>query len=452
MQAGRRAANAAYGIECLLDRRAEVLTVWQVNAAGVLVRNERMSGFVPSSLLSPVHVTAVMEKEQQLAAAAAAGMIVAQLETEGAPASAAQGADLDSATRSTVRRSALEAVMMGQQLTARVVNVDEKSGRVVLSERAAVSAWKDRGSRAAVPTTAELLAAAAQLGEVVDCTVVVVKPFGCFVEFAVTLPAQAGATGEPQQAQQEQQEQQQRRQHTVVGLVHSSEVSWNPADDLMQTIKVGQRVRAKLMHVDTQKSRIFLSLRRTAPNPLLETLDSLVTSSAAAAAAAAADEGANAALGPGSRSGGGGSGSGPAGGTSNIALDQRSVLGNLPEAARFCELLERAPGVRSATLGVRLQSRAASQSLEVYIAKSPASGIGAAVAAVGGGPADLAPTDASSSGSSGASSYNLVLRKEQSVQEVALVADLSRDEVRQLAAQCVASLAAQAEEGAPAAA
>lgn len=28
----------------MLDRRVEELTVWQVNAAGVLVRNERLSG------------------------------------------------------------------------------------------------------------------------------------------------------------------------------------------------------------------------------------------------------------------------------------------------------------------------------------------------------------------------------------------------------------------------
>lgn len=88
---------------------------------------------MPTSLLAPVLLSQVLAEEQKLAAAAAAGLIVAQLERAGAPASSADGADLDAATRSAVRRAALEAVMAGRQVSARVVNVDEKSGRVVLS-------------------------------------------------------------------------------------------------------------------------------------------------------------------------------------------------------------------------------------------------------------------------------------------------------------------------------
>ena len=134
-QAERRAANVAYGRDCLLSQRVETFTVWQVNAAGVLVRNERLSGgccsgcgsacirgehvthhrhlvpltlapqnsprspppragFVPTSLLQPVLLSKVFEKEARLAAAAAAGLIVGQLETAGAPATAAAGACL----------------------------------------------------------------------------------------------------------------------------------------------------------------------------------------------------------------------------------------------------------------------------------------------------------------------------------------------------------------------
>ncbi|KAL4458847.1 hypothetical protein ABPG75_013712 [Micractinium tetrahymenae] len=435
-QEQRRAANAAYGAEALLDRRVETLTVWQVNSAGVLVRNERLSGFVPSSLLAPATVGQVFEEEQRLAAAAAAGSIVAQLEQEGAPASTAEGASLDAATRSGVRREALAAVMMGRQLSALVVNVDEKSGRVVLSERAAVSAYKQPGARAAPPTLEELRAAARQLGDVVDATVVVVKPFGCFVEFSVGLPAaDADAVWGDQQAAP--------RSTVLVGLVHASEVSWDPRVDIMQAVKVGQQVRAKIMHVDAAKARVFLSMRRTAPNPLLETLDSLVTSAAAASQAGGP--------GGGGGSGGAASGSSGGGGTGPAAaqLDQRPALGDLPEAAGFAQLLRASPSVHSVALGVRLQSRAASQSLEVYIAKNPAAGIGSAVAAAGSTPSGSAagaqPVGPAPAVPGDALSYNLVLRKETSVQEVALVASLDREEVRQLAATCVAELAAEAE-------
>lgn len=40
----RKERNAAYGHDRLLDRRAETLTVWQANSAGVLVRNDNLSG------------------------------------------------------------------------------------------------------------------------------------------------------------------------------------------------------------------------------------------------------------------------------------------------------------------------------------------------------------------------------------------------------------------------
>jgi len=46
---------------------------------------------------------------------------------------------------STVRREALGAVMMGRQLEARVVNVDEQSGRVVLSGGAGRCSWAMHG-------------------------------------------------------------------------------------------------------------------------------------------------------------------------------------------------------------------------------------------------------------------------------------------------------------------
>lgn len=183
------------------------------------------------------------------------------------------------------------------------------------------------------------------------------------------------------------------RTAALVGLVHASEVSWDPQVDVMQAVKVGpasrapalrglgggegglrgrvmhaarsvvcatarfrpspalrprplqagQQVRAKIMHVDAVKARVFLSMRRTAPNPLLETLDSLVTAAAAAPQAPA------------------GSAADTNAGGADGQLDQRPALGDLPEAAAFAGLLRAARGVHSVQLGVRLQSRASSQ-------------------------------------------------------------------------------------------
>ncbi|PRW59921.1 30S ribosomal chloroplastic [Chlorella sorokiniana] len=424
----RRESNAAYGQDRLLDRQAETLTVWQINSAGVLVRNKDLSGFIPSSLLSPLNVAAVLEAERPLLAAAAAGAIVAQLETQGQPGQSADGADLDPATRAAARRQALEAVLLGRQVTAQVVSVDAASGRVVLSERAAVSAWKERGVKATPPSSAELQVAAGMLGEVVDATVVHVKPFGAFLEFQAELPSFMGGTAADSE------------RAVLVGLVHRSEVSWDPEVSIADALQIGQQVKAKLLHVDAAKARIFLSIRRTTANPLLETLDSLVTSAAAAASAG----GSSSSAGVGGRGADAGSEGAPAAAPA-APLDERPLLGDLPEAVRFCELMVEVGrgAVLSATPGVRLQSRAASQELEVYLAKDASAGIGAAVAAAGGAAEPAAA--AAVPGPPDASTFNLVLRCARTVQEVAVQATCSRDEVRQLIAASISQLAAEVE-------
>lgn len=176
--AEQRARNAARGHRSLLERRIESLTVWSTNAAGVLVRNEHLTGtsrrqgrpyclrcsehctpalvtlptptsppqtldhappshwagFIPCSLLSPLHLSAVHEAEQPLLAAAAAGAILAQLESRNAEASSTDGADVEAGPmRSAARKQALAQVMLGRSVQAQVVDVDDASGRVVLS-------------------------------------------------------------------------------------------------------------------------------------------------------------------------------------------------------------------------------------------------------------------------------------------------------------------------------
>ena len=61
----------------------------------------------------------------------------------------------------------------------------------------------------------------------------------------------------------------------LVGLVYVSEVSWDPNEDV--GLETGQARKAKLIHVDTTKKHVFLSFKRTTPNPLLETLDTLLS-------------------------------------------------------------------------------------------------------------------------------------------------------------------------------
>lgn len=74
-------------------------------------------------------------------------------------------------------------------------------------------------------------------------------------------------------------------------------------------------------------------------------------------------------------------------------------------------------------------------------AKDASAGIGTAVAAVGGTAEPPAP--AAPPAPSGTATFNLVLRCARTVQEVALQATCSREEVRKLIATCISQLAAE---------
>lgn len=77
-------------------------------------------------------------------------------------------------------------------------------------------------------------------------------------------------------------------------------------------------------------------------------------------------------------------------------------------------------------------------------AKDASSGIGAAVAAVGG-TAEPAAAAGQAPAPADATTFNLVLRCARTVQEIALLATCSREEVRQLIAASISQLAAEVE-------
>lgn len=364
------------------------VSVWQVNAAGLLVSSADggdISGFIPLTELSQPHATAVLAEERRL------------VEAGGAPA---EGPAL--------RRAAM-AILRDQRFIVEVVAIDEADGRVILSERAAKRTAAARMTSA--PPSAEVLAAAAaMIGQVIPARVRTVRPFGVFLDFTLPLgDSEASA----------------------FGLVHSSELSWDePAPGARVVYPLppgaskaraaeaaaaaaadftpGQVVQARLTYVDPTKARIFLSIRRATPNPLLETLDSLLASARGSGGAMVGGD-APAVGGPRQ--------------TVDASVDMRPLLGDLDVAVSFAESIVEAEGVVSASPGVRLEGRASSQSVEVYMAKESA---------------ETGDTDGENSGAP--KKYTLVLRRGRDVQEVEVVATLDRAALRDLAAATVASL------------
>jgi small subunit ribosomal protein S1 len=120
--------------------------------------------------------------------------------------------------------------MVGEPIITRVIEVDQRRNRLILSERAA--------SREARDALKERLISELQPGEVRTGTVISLADFGAFVDIG-------GADG----------------------LIHISELSWKRIDDPSEILEVGQEIEVKVLSVDADRKRISLSLRDLESDP-----------------------------------------------------------------------------------------------------------------------------------------------------------------------------------------
>lgn len=117
-----------------------------------------------------------------------------------------------------------------QPMPLKVIEVDPRRRRLVLSERKAIRQWR-QDQKAKIIQTLEL-------GEVRTGTVTSLREFGAFVDIG-------GADG----------------------LIHISEMSWNRVEDAAAVLKVGQETETMVIRLDKDANRIGLSLKRLQPNP-----------------------------------------------------------------------------------------------------------------------------------------------------------------------------------------
>ncbi len=120
--------------------------------------------------------------------------------------------------------------MVGETILAKVIEVDRRRNRLILSERAA--------AREARKALKERLIVELQPGEIRTGRVISLADFGAFVDIG-------GADG----------------------LVHLSEVSWKRLSHPSEMLEVGQEVRVKVLSVDTDRKRISLSMRELEADP-----------------------------------------------------------------------------------------------------------------------------------------------------------------------------------------
>jgi small subunit ribosomal protein S1 len=127
-------------------------------------------------------------------------------------------------------RKAHLATFVGKKIPVKVVEVDRKRRRLIMSERAARRRWQREHRKQLLDDI--------QIGEVRTGIVRSLSEFGAFVDLG-------GADG----------------------LVHISELAWFPVAHPSEVLKVGQEVEVKVLRIDKQRERVGLSLKRVQPDP-----------------------------------------------------------------------------------------------------------------------------------------------------------------------------------------
>jgi small subunit ribosomal protein S1 len=122
------------------------------------------------------------------------------------------------------------AKMVGEPISVRVIEVDRKRRRLILSERAASTETRQSIKERVIESLKE--------GETYTGKVTSLADFGAFVNVS-------GADG----------------------LVHLSEISWDRVQHPSEVLEVGQEVKVKVINIDREKRRIGLSIRALQNDP-----------------------------------------------------------------------------------------------------------------------------------------------------------------------------------------
>lgn len=120
--------------------------------------------------------------------------------------------------------------LVGKPVTTKVIEVDRKRNRLIMSERAASQEIRE--------AKREKLLADLNVGDVCDGKVVNLANFGAFVDIG-----------------------------GIEGLVHLSELSWKRTNNPAEVVQVGDKVQVSILKIDEDMKRLALSIKRLQPDP-----------------------------------------------------------------------------------------------------------------------------------------------------------------------------------------
>jgi len=126
---------------------------------------------------------------------------------------------------------------IGKELEVKIFDLDPKEEKLILSERAK----EDEKIK-------DIILKNCKVGDIVEGEITGVVDFGAFIKFS--LPSLKQEKEEPIELE---------------GLIHISELDWQLIEDPAEIVKVGQKVKAKI--IDISNGKVSLSLKALKKNP-----------------------------------------------------------------------------------------------------------------------------------------------------------------------------------------
>lgn len=136
---------------------------------------------------------------------------------------------------------------VGKELEVSIFSLDPKQNQIILSERLSEAEKKK-----------EILKNYKE-GDVVEGEITGICDFGAFIRFPSPVKASKEKTKENPGKKEEILEE------SLEGLIHISELDWQLVENPAEVVKVGQKVKAKILQI--QDDKIFLSLKAFKKNP-----------------------------------------------------------------------------------------------------------------------------------------------------------------------------------------
>ena len=129
---------------------------------------------------------------------------------------------------------------IGKEIEVRIFDLNQKQGKLILSEKA-INNLKIKD-----------ILKNHKIGDTVNGKITGITDFGAFIQFSVLDKSSDKKDTD-------------NRQKTVEGLIHISEIDWQLIDNPSELIKLGEKVKAKIISIVNDK--VFLSLKALKKDP-----------------------------------------------------------------------------------------------------------------------------------------------------------------------------------------